>query len=132
MSKKDEVQFKLNWYEDFNWNDMNVYAIGYEYATEKWAARLGYNYSESPITSQGTTPGSLATKLNTFNLVGFPAIVESHITLGGSYDLNKQTSVDLAYTYAPEAEQTLVDALGGNVTTKHSQTSLTAQVSFNF
>lgn len=71
-------------YEDFGWEDQSVYALGYEFATDNYSARLGYNYAKSPISSQGTTPGSLETKLNTFNLVGFPAIVESHITVGGS------------------------------------------------
>ncbi|NOR58689.1 MAG: aromatic hydrocarbon degradation protein, partial [Sulfurimonas sp.] len=119
-------------YEDFKWEDQNVIAVGYEYATDKWSARLGYNYANNPITSQGTTPGSLGTKLNTFNLVGFPAIVESHITIGGSYVFSEKTSLDLAYTYAPEVEQTLKNALGTDVSTKHSQTALSLGLNYTF
>ncbi|WP_457746041.1 OmpP1/FadL family transporter [Sulfurimonas sp.] len=135
----------INWssakgYEDFEWQDQDVYSIGYEYAAAKWAVRLGYNYADSPITEQsyaGTNSANLfSTTVNMFNLLGFPAIITSHITLGGSYDLSETTSVDLAYTYAPEVTETYKTADdAGNVydiSTKHSQTSLSAQLNFKF
>jgi len=120
-------------YEDFAWEDQDVYAIGYSFAKDAWAVRLGYNYAESPISDQGLN-GSLT---NTLNLLGFPAIVESHITLGGSYQLNKQTSVDLAYVYAPEVTETYEvsnypNAGTRNIETTHSQQSFSAQMNFNF
>ena len=119
-------------YEDFKWDDQNVVALGYEYATNGWAARVGYNYSKSPISEQPAGGGEL---LNQFNLLGFPAIIESHVTLGGTYELSKQTSIDLAYTYAPEVSETYANtgySATGTIETVHSQTSLTAQVNFNF
>ena len=129
-------------YEDFEWEDQNVYAIGYEYAASKWALRLGYNYADSPISEQtyaGANDANLAAGVvNTFNLLGFPAIVQSHITIGGSYKLNKQTSVDLAYVYALEETETydnFSQAFGGGATeisTTHSQQSVSAQLNFNF
>ena len=120
-------------YEDFAWNDQNIIAIGYEYATTDWAARIGYNYSTSPIEEQ--TPGVLngagidGGYVNMLNLLGFPAIIETHIAIGGSYNLNKTTSVDLAYVYAPEVTKNYSTG-AGTIETSHSQTSLSAQLTF--
>lgn len=123
-------------YKDFEWEDQDVIAVGYEFATDGWAARVGYNYASSPISEQsfaGANSANLSSGVvNTFNLLGFPGIVESHITLGGSYNVNKQTSFDLALSYAPEVSNTYKNFLGQDITTKHSQTGLTAQVNFNF
>jgi len=124
---------RINWasakgYKDFGWEDQNVYMIGYQYAQDAWAVRAGYNYAKSPIVEQAN-PG-----LNLLNLLGFPAIVEQHYTVGGSYTLSKVTSVDLAYVYVPEASETFNTAAytGGNTTTKHSQDALSMQLNFAF
>jgi long-chain fatty acid transport protein len=132
---------KIKWsdakgYQDFEWDDQDVYAIGYEYATFGWAARVGYNYSKSPISEQayaGVNGANLSSGVvNTFNLLGFPGIVESHYTLGGTYNITKKTSVDLAYMYAPEVSETYTNFLGQDITTKHSQQSVSAQLNFAF
>jgi long-chain fatty acid transport protein len=140
---------KIKWsdakgYQDFEWEDQDVIALGYEYATTTWAARIGYNYAKSPISEQSySVPNSANLSsgvVNTFNLLGFPGVVESHITVGGSYNISKQTSVDLAYTYAPEVTNTYNNfvsdftggAASGDITTKHSQAAVSAQVNFNF
>ncbi len=131
-------------YEDFEWNDQNVVAVGYEYAAENWAARIGYNYAKSPIEEQ--TPafnrqgqdtavngaGLSASLVNTFNLLGFPGIVQSHVAVGGSYAVSKTTSFDAAFTYAPEVTETYKNFLGQDITTKHSQTGLSLQANFKF
>lgn len=132
---------KAKGYEDFQWKDQNVIAIGYQYETKDWSARLGYNYAKSPITEQtvvnpntdlpnsaGLQPGSV----NTFNLLGFPATVQTHLAVGGSYNLSKTTSVDLAYTYAPEVSNTYKNFAAQNITTKHSQTGISAQLDYKF
>jgi len=123
-------------YEDFAWEDQNVYAIGYEYATTGWAVRAGYNYSESPIKDKATSTavnnninGATA---NTLNLLGFPATVESHVTLGGTYNANDKTSFDLAFAYAPETSNTFNHFAGEPMTVKHSQTSVSVGVNFAF
>ena len=129
---------RINWasaegYKDFGWENQNVYIIGYEYAQDSFALRVGYNYGKSPIKEQnGMTPAGAA--LNVLNLLGFPAIVEKHYTVGGTYAFNKTTSVDLAYVYSPEASETFNATMvtGGNITTKHSQDAATAQVNFKF
>ncbi|MGB5964509.1 MAG: outer membrane protein transport protein [Sulfurimonadaceae bacterium] len=122
-------------YKDFNWEDQNVIAVGYEYATESWAARVGYNYAASPISEQNYAPGAnglTGGAVNTFNLIGFPAITESHITVGGTYGFSKQTSVDLALAYAPEATETFKNFMAQDVTVKHSQTSVSVGLNYNF
>ncbi|WP_297441514.1 outer membrane protein transport protein [Sulfurimonas sp.] len=126
-------------YEDFKWEDQNVYALGYEYEAKTWALRAGYNYAKSPISEQklgslGALPSGadMAGLLNTFNLLGFPGIVESHYTLGGSYALSEQTSVDLAYTYAPEVTNTYKNFVGQDITTKHSQQGVSFQLNYDF
>ena len=120
-------------YEDFAWQNQDVIAVGYQYATKGWALRAGYNYAESPIVDSNFAMDGGMT--NMFNLVGFPAIVESHITIGGSYNLSEHTAVDLAYVYSPESTSTF-DVMTPNgqstITTKHSQTALSAQLSYTF
>ena len=102
----------------------------------KWAARLGYNYAKSPIEEQ--TDGAINSAnlsngvVNTFNLLGFPAIVETHITIGGTYNFSNQTSFDLAYVYAPEVSETMKNFAGNDVTVEHSQTSLSFQLNYIF
>jgi len=120
-------------YKDFKWDDQDVISLGYEYATKSWAARLGYNYASSPISDQGIAN----TAINTMNLLGFPAIVESHYALGGTYNFSEQTSFDVAYVYSPEAEETYTASNQPNpgtreTTTKHSQSALSVAVNFNF
>jgi long-chain fatty acid transport protein len=123
-------------YEDFNWEDQDVVALGYEYASKGWALRVGYNYASSPISEQTYTgvnsAGLSSGVVNTFNLLGFPGIVESHYTLGGSYDFTETTSMDLAYAYAAEVTETYKNFLGQDISTTHSQSSLSAQVNFKF
>ncbi|MBD3807020.1 outer membrane protein transport protein [Sulfuricurvum sp.] len=140
-------------YKEFNWDDQDVVAIGYEYATKGWALRAGYNYASQPIKDAGAiqanssmTPTDYAgNALNTFNLLGFPATVESHITLGGTYDISETTSLDVAYVYAPETSTTLETMAydtdgnpangtsgGSETTVKQSQNSVSVQINYAF
>jgi len=137
---------KIKWsdakgYKDFEWEDQDVYSIGYEYATTQWALRLGYNYSSSPITQKSIAynngAGLNGDTINMFNLLGFPAIIESHYAIGASYKINEMLSTDFAFTYAPETEETFtaynpMAMMEYGITTKHSQTGVSAQLNFNF
>lgn len=99
-------------YADFGWEDQTVIAVGYEYATSKWAVRLGYNSGSSPIAEQdanGATAGTAAYGngvKNFFNLAGFPGIVESHFTFGGGYAINDSLTFDGAVVMASETTET--------------------------
>ncbi len=129
-------------YEDFQWKDQTVIAVGYEYATKNWAARIGYNYANNPVDEQAATVGTDATgsAINMLNALGFPAIVKSHISIGGSYNISDATSVDLAYVYAPKVTETYTTAgFAGfgptnpkSVEVEHSQTSVSAQLTYTF
>jgi long-chain fatty acid transport protein len=124
-------------YKDFKWEDQNVYILGYQYAQDNWALRAGYNHASNPIKEQnGAMPqGALD---NLFNLLGFPAIVEDHYTVGASYGFSKMTSVDLAYVYSPEVTETystsMFSGLGfpTEITTKHSQQAASFQLNLKF
>ncbi|HFU74156.1 MAG TPA: aromatic hydrocarbon degradation protein [Helicobacteraceae bacterium] len=97
-------------YSDFGWEDQNVFALGYEFATKSWALRLGYNYGKSPIAEQdaskGLTPSGVTNYKggiqNFFNMAGFPGIVEQHITFGGGYNFTESFGLDAAVVYVPE------------------------------
>ena len=104
-------------------------ALGYQYTQNNWALRAGYNYAKSPIGDQSAKTDGLI--INRLNLTAFPAIVESHYTVGGSYAFNNTMSVDAAYVYAPEETMTLQGDAGA-VTTKHSQSNVSVQLTINF
>ena len=150
-------------YGEFGWDDQSVMAVGYEYATKGWALRLGYNKADNPISDVGAmtmanaqaasiaegnaTPSTIqagmmkyfgGNAINMFNLLGFPATVESHMTIGGTYDISDATSIDVAYVMAPETTTTLATmpdlSTGGDssTTVTHSQSSLSVQVNYAF
>ena len=117
-------------YQDFGWEDQDVYAFGYQYTQDNWALRAGYNYADSTVVE------GMDSRLNFFNLLGFPATAQSHYTLGGSYEVTKAFSVDLAYVYAPTTTETYdISALfgpGANVSTDHREDSLSIQLAYKF
>jgi len=110
----------INWknakgYKHFQWKDQWVIALGGEYKPmEKLALRAGYNYGKSPIRGKSGLEGYPVSQRNIpnfdspfgdfniafFNLVGFPAITEHHITLGLGYEFTKTFGIDLAYKHA--------------------------------
>ena len=126
---------KIQWsdakgYQEFQWEDQNVYAFGYQYAQDNWALRAGYNYASSAVVE------TMNPSINMFNLLGFPATEEQHYTVGGTYAFNEQFSMDLAYVYAAENTETFdVSMLGmgiDSVTTDHSENSLSFQLTYKF
>ena len=128
-------------YKDFKWEDQTVISLGYEFKTYLWALRLGYNYADNPIVERNTnTLDATSSAINMFNLLGFPAIVRSHYTIGGSYLVTDTTSFDFAYVYAPEVTETYsTSQFGGfgstnptSIQTKHSQASLSVGLKYIF
>jgi len=128
-------------YSDFGWEDQNVFALGYEYATSAWALRAGYNYAKNPVSEQDGTTYKGAIQ-NFFNLSGFPGIVESHITFGGGYVVNNALTVDAAFIYAPEVsvsynttaftESLNASAPDSTAEVSHSQIGFTVAASYKF
>jgi long-chain fatty acid transport protein len=129
-------------WKEFGWDDQTVIALGYQFDAGTWQLRAGYNYGKAPIENLNimSDPGNAGR--NYFNAVGFPATVEQHLTLGGSYQFSKTMGLDLAFTYAPTEETSYDSAFDLNgdgipdsmtaVKTEHSQTALTAGLTFKF
>ena len=126
---------KINWssakgYGDFGWEDSDVYAFGYQYEQNDWAVRVGYNYADSAVVEVRDT------RLNFFNLMGFPATAETHYTVGGSFTVSSAFSVDLAYVYQPTSTKTFsTEGLGlpfSSLTNEHSENSIAFQLNYTF
>ena len=108
-------------FEFFGWEDQIVYKVGFEFRpSDKLALRAGINYGESPIkgsntTAPITTQGGATTNAAFANYL-FPAITESHFTLGLSYKMDKNLSISGYYLHAPEVSETATTtSLGGFV-----------------
>ena len=132
------------------WEDQDVFAVGYQYAQDNWALRLGYNHASSAVVevagaSDFANPqaASKASSINFFNLLGFPATSEQHYTAGGTYIVSDAFSVDLAYVYSPTSTKTFdigvysaPPSFGGmgleSITTEHQENSVSFQLNYLF
>lgn len=143
----------INWsnaegYQDFDWKDQWVLAIGAQYkATDKLVLRAGYNYGENPVKEHNNFNGLTQTTVQgktlpstyyyeTFRIIGFPAIVEHHVTAGIGYKFSDAFSLDLGFMYAFENSITEngTDPFGTATTieSKLSETSLDFGLTYRF
>lgn len=106
----------LNWsgangYSDFDWNDQWVFALGAQYKpVPKLALRLGYNYGTNPVDEHNGWNGAAPVKVQgktmptyyyeSFRVIGFPAIVEHHITAGVGYEFSPKFGLQAGYMHA--------------------------------
>jgi long-chain fatty acid transport protein len=71
----------------FGWEDQWVFATGVQYQlTEALAVRMGFNHADAPID-----------EADVFNNLAFPAVVEDHLTFGGTYLFGPHWEVSGAY-----------------------------------
>jgi long-chain fatty acid transport protein len=123
---------KAEGYKAFGWKSENVFAVGYAYQMEQWTWRAGYNHAKSPIDTTEAQPLQ-----NYLNLLGFPATSKSHYSLGASYVIGENYSVDVAAVYSPEESESGT-LLGGeelgtiSISNKHKEASLTIQINYAF
>ena len=119
-------------FEDFGWDDQNVFALGYEYAAKNWAARVGYNYGASPLPTDVKDNATFGQAAG--SAMAFPAVTESHFTLGGSYNFNEQMSMDLAYMYATGSATTDLPTNfgGGSFTATNDQSAFSVALNYGF
>lgn len=110
-----DVKF-INWsqakgYDDFDWQDQWVFNIGAQYKALDWATlRLGYNYGKNPVKAHDGFNGSAPVNVQghnlpgyyyeSFRIVGFPAIVENHVTFGLGLNPVDDLTIELSYVYA--------------------------------
>ncbi len=134
------VELDVRWYDwsgadgygDFDWKDQWVFALGGQYRpSEKWVLRLGYNYGENPVeehngfdpmgvsTMQGTAVPTLGYEM--FRIIGFPAVVENHVSLGGGYLIAEDLWLNLSYMHA--FEKTISETSAGGVFALESKLS---------
>ena len=108
----------MNWanaegYNDFDWKDQWVFALGVQVKPlENLYLRVGYNYAKNPIADHSGFNGTGNTNVQgtvmpnyyyeTFRIIGFPAIVQHHVTAGVGYDFNPNFGVHLGYMHAFE------------------------------
>ena len=90
-----------------------VLSIGGEYKPfHKLALRLGYNYGVNPVTPHRNFNGNANSFTNVqgfkvptyyyeaFRTIGFPALVQHHITCGIGYHVTDKFIINLGYVHA--------------------------------
>jgi len=107
----------INWsgakgYEDFDWNDQWVFSVGAQCQVipDRLFFRAGYNFGENPVEKHnGWSPADTVNVqgapfpgyyYETFRVIGFPAIVEHHLTAGLGYRFSDRFSLDAGFVYA--------------------------------
>ena len=104
----------VNWsnakgYKDFGWDDQWVFKIGGEYQVNDFLTlRAGFNYGKSPVDGrylQLPANAQLAGQMEAMEcmrIIGFPAIAETHVSVGAGFKLTKNLRMDVAYMHAFE------------------------------
>jgi long-chain fatty acid transport protein len=106
----------------FGWDNIDVWKLGVEYQwNQRLTLRAGYNHSDNPIQARDVTFNSLA-----------PGVIEDHVTLGFTYQLEGSSEITMAYMHGFEnsvsgpANNPYFN-VGGKETIKMSQDSLGIQ-----
>jgi long-chain fatty acid transport protein len=82
---------------DFNWKNQWVYMLGVEYSPiQPLTLMAGFNYGKSPVPDGGQAFGN--------NIIA-PAIVQTHLSFGASYDITPSVQLTAAYQHAFEHKQ---------------------------
>lgn len=74
----------------FGWDSINVFKLGFQYAySDKWTWRAGWNHGDNPISSGEVSVNFLA-----------PGVITDHLTLGGTYNLDKDSQLSFNYVHS--------------------------------
>jgi long-chain fatty acid transport protein len=142
----------INWsdaegFEDFDWNDQWVFAVGAQLeAIDNLFFRVGYNYAENPVDEHNGWTNTDFVDVQgkslpqyyyeTFRVIGFPAIVEHHITAGIGYELGESLIINLSYMHAFENTHTQegqgLDGQPAEIESKLYEDSLSFAFSWRF
>jgi long-chain fatty acid transport protein len=150
----------INWanakgYKDFDWENQWVYAIGAQFEPmDNLSLRIGYNYGKNPVKPHDGFNGAInpadfsinTTNVQgklinnyyyeTFRIIGFPAIVEQHLTFGFGYKFSDKFSAHMGYMHAFEQKikESGVDIAGAPVTLEStlSESSLDFGLAWRF
>jgi len=128
-------------YKQFGWDDQTVYALGLGYkVSPSMELRAGYSYADSPIDNQfeAATISSAnapyaAGNLAYFNMLGFPAISQTHATIGLGYEFTDKVGVDLAYVYSPKETLSVNSPMTlGTMSVSNAQNSISGALKYKF
>lgn len=133
----------INWadakgYDDFDWDNQWVFAFGVQYQPiTRLFLRAGYNYAQNPVNEHNGWNGSFGPTgpnsvvdvqgtifptyyYETFRVIGFPAVVEQHVTFGVGYEFSDRLSLNVGYVHGFEKtiEETGTNPLGQPTTLK--------------
>jgi long-chain fatty acid transport protein len=116
----------INWsdadgYKNFDWEDQWVFSVGSQFEpVGNLSLRIGYNYGKNPLKKHNGFDGSInpfdlsqnATNVQgklinnyyyeTFRIIGFPAVVEQHLTFGIGYEFSDSFSLHMGIMHAFE------------------------------
>jgi long-chain fatty acid transport protein len=81
---------------DMSWDDQVIYKIGAELAvTPALKVRAGFDYGKNPLDPS-----------RAFENIAFPAVAESHVTLGLGWDATETLAVNVGGMYSPKVTVT--------------------------
>ena len=130
----------VNWgdakgYKDFDWDDQWVFAVGAQFQpVSRLFVRAGYNYAKNPLKDNDGFQGASLTSVQgktlpdyyfeTFRVIGFPAIVEQHLTLGIGYEFSPRFAMNLGWMHAFQSsfKESGTDLTGSPVNLKSTLT----------
>ncbi|HBW22712.1 MAG: hypothetical protein A2X28_01640 [Elusimicrobia bacterium GWA2_56_46] len=130
--------------KDFDWESQTVYGLGVQNkAIDKVTLRAGWNYGKNPVkkhaafNSAGNTnvQGKVMNNFNYeyFRVIGFPAVVENHMTLGVGYEFSPRFTLNLGYKKAFEKTISETDSSGAiNIKSKLSEDAYDLGLTFKF
>lgn len=120
-------------YGDFNWEDQSIIAFGYEYNAGSWTARAGYSMSDTPMID-GNTDQPNDDRIDALNAFGFPAIIASHMTFGGSYNVSKKMILEAAVVLATGEDYSVLAPQAGSstITATNDQTNITIGLNYKY
>ncbi len=76
---------------NMNWSSQWVFKIGAEVTPLDWlAVRAGFNYGKMPLDAS-----------RAFENIAFPAVAETHLTLGAGFNLGKHVAINVGGMWAP-------------------------------
>jgi len=142
----------LNWsdaqgYDEFGWDDQWVYSLGAQYEViPKLFLRAGFCYGSNPVKRNQNFNGTTTTTVQgttlptyyyeTFRIIGFPAIVEKHLTAGIGYEFSPKFAIQMGYMHAFENKiketGTGLDGGPASMESKLSEDSLDLSLTWRF
>ena len=110
---------------DMSWDDQVVYKVGVEFAAAPTVKiRAGFDYGKNPLDAN-----------RAFENIAFPAVAESHVTLGLGWDATEAVCVNVGGMYSPKTTVKGGNAAGQGLVsyeTAMSQYSIDLGVAWKF